>query len=152
MGNMEPADHIELTALAARYAHAVDRRNTSTLVSLFTPDATVVLPPGLSGSDAPRELRGNEVVADAVISALAHLHATRHVVDQQTVAPAGPGTADGETYCTAHHIYSRGSSHRDNRIAIRYQETFARVGGVWLFSRRELVVDFAEDVPVSLMS
>ena len=148
---MEPADRIDVTALAARYARAVDRADTGSLASLFTPDASVILPPGLSGSDAPRELQGNQEVARAVISALAHLHATRHVVYQQTVELTGTGTAGGETYCTAHHIYSRGSAHRDNRIAIRYQETFTKLDHVWLFSRRELVVDFAEDVPVTLM-
>jgi hypothetical protein len=51
----------------------------------------------------------------------------------------------------AHHIYPRGEGHRDNRIEIRYQDSFEKVDGTWLFSRRELVVDFAEDVPVILL-
>lgn len=149
---MDPLDHLEVTSLAGRYARAVDRRDTDSVASLFTPDTTVILPPGLSGSDAPRELRGHKVVAHAVISALEHLHSTRHEVYQQTVTQTGLQTAVGETYCTAHHIYSRGSGHRDNRIAIRYQETYAKLGGEWLFARRELVVDFAEDVPVTRRS
>jgi len=54
----------------------------------------------------------------------------------------------GEVYCTAHHISRRADGYRDRRVAIRYQDTFARHGEHWLFSRRELVVDFIEDVAV----
>ena len=86
-----------------------------------------------------------------MVDAVSHLHSTRHIVEQQILDLDGPTTAHGEAYCSAHHIYPRGEGHRDNRIEIRYQDSFQKVDGTWLFSRRELVVDFAEDVPVILL-
>lgn len=147
---MEPANHVAMNTLAARYAQAVDRRDTPALTSLFTPDATFVLPPELNGTGAPSELHGKTVVAQSVIEEVSHLAATRHVVDQQILELDSAHIAHGETYCTAHHIYSRATGYRDNRVAIRYQDSFTQADGVWLFSRRELVVDFSEDVPVTL--
>lgn len=86
-----------------------------------------------------------------MVDAVSHLHSTRHIVEQQILDLDGPTTAHGEAYCSAHHIYPRGEGHRDNRIEIRYQDSFEKIDGTWLFSRRELVVDFAEDVPVILL-
>ncbi|MBF6347435.1 nuclear transport factor 2 family protein [Nocardia flavorosea] len=146
---MDPADRLALSALAARYAQAVDRRDTAAVAALCTSEVVVVLPPELNRTDAPAELRGRETVARSVVGAVSHLVATRHVIGQQVVETDTTGRAHGETYCTAHHIYTRGEGHRDNRIALRYQDTFEFSGGTWLFSRRELVVDFAEDVPVT---
>lgn len=146
---MDPADRLALTTLAARYAQAVDRRDAAAVAALCTPEVVLVLPPELSRTKVPAELRGKETVARSVVSAVSHLVATRHVFEQQVAEPDSAGRAYGETYCTAHHIYARGDGHRDNRIALRYRDTFEYSDGIWLFSRRELVVDFAEDVPVT---
>ncbi|MGW1738218.1 nuclear transport factor 2 family protein [Nocardia sp. NPDC001965] len=146
---MEPADRIALGTLAARYARAVDRRDTGTLASLFTPQVELALPPELSGTGTATELRGRETVARSVVESISHLVATRHVVGQQILDIETADGAHGETYCTAHHIYSRGDGHRDHRIALRYQDTFAYREGSWLFARRALLIDFAEDVPVT---
>jgi ketosteroid isomerase-like protein len=148
---MDSSDRVALTDLAARYAQAVDRRNTTALAALFTDDVAFVLPPALNGTDTPTEIRGNSVVSSSVVDAVSHLHSTRHIVEQQILDLDSPTTAHGEAYCSAHHIYPRGEGHRDNRIEIRYQDSFEKVDGTWLFSRRELVVDFAEDVPVILL-
>lgn len=146
---MDPADRLALTTLAARYALAIDRRDAAAVAALCTPDVVVVLPAELNRTDAPAELRGRETVARSVVGAVSHLVATRHVVGQQVAEADTAGRAYAETYCTAHHIYARGEGHRDNRIAMRYRDTFECSDGIWLFSRRELVVDFAEDVPVT---
>lgn len=148
---MEPSNRVALTDLAARYAQAVDRRNATALAALFTVDAAFVLPPALNGTDAPTEIRGNITLANSVVDAVSHLHSTRHVVEQQILDQDSTATGHGETYCTAHHIYSSGDGFRDNRIELRYQDGFTKVEGTWFFSRRELVVDFAEDVPVVLL-
>ena len=150
-GSMESSDRVALTDLAARYAQAVDRRNPTALAALFTEDARFVLPPALNGTDAPTEIQGNTVVASSVVDAVSHLHSTRHIVQQQVLDSDSATTAHGEAYCSAHHIYPRGDGYRNNRIEIRYQDSFEKVDGSWFFSRRELVVDFAEDVPVILL-
>ncbi|MFI1462446.1 nuclear transport factor 2 family protein [Nocardia carnea] len=146
---MDPVDRLALTTLAARYAQAVDRRDTAAVAALCTSEVVFALPPELNRTSEPSELRGSATVAQSVVGAVSHLVATRHVVEQQVVETDTEDRAYGETYCTAHHIYARGDGHRDNRIALRYQDTFEYHGGIWLFSRRELVVDFAEDVPVT---
>ncbi|MET8799054.1 nuclear transport factor 2 family protein [Nocardia sp. NPDC004568] len=146
---MDPTDRLAVLTLAARYAQAVDRRDTTALVALFAPEVVFVLPPETNRTNASSELRGREPVARSVVESVSHLVATRHVVEQQVLEIATDHDARGETYCTAHHLYPRGDGHRDHRLALRYQDTFARIGGTWLFSRREIVVDFAEDVPVT---
>lgn len=148
---MEPSDRIALTDLAARYAQAVDRRNPAALAALFTENATFVLPPALNGTAGPTEIQGRSTLSDSIVGAVAHLHSTRHIVEQQVLDQDSATTAHGEAYCSAHHIYPRGEGYRNNRIEIRYQDSFDKVDGTWLFSRRELVVDFAEDVPVILL-
>ena len=147
---MEPADTLAVTMLAARYAHSVDRRDATRLASLLTPEVVLVLPPELNGADAPSELTGRQEVVDSVLKSVSRFVVTRHVLEQQTLETISRDGARGEAYCTAHHIYSRDGGHRDARIAIRYQDTLTRDGDTWLFSRRELVVDFIEDVPVTL--
>lgn len=147
---MEPADRLAMTTLTARYAQAVDRRDAAAVASLFTPEVVLAVPPELNGTDAPSELRGRAEVAQSVLTAVSRYVATRHVVEQQVIEMDSRDSAHGETYCTAHHIYPRDGGYRDKRVAIRYQDTFARTDGTWLFSRRELVVDFAETVPVTL--
>ncbi|NMM87618.1 hypothetical protein B2J88_25220 [Rhodococcus sp. SRB_17] len=148
---MEPSDRIALTDLAARYAQAVDRRNPTALAALFTEKAAFVLPPALNGTDAPTEIAGNATLSTSIVDAVAHLHSTRHIVQQQVLDLDSATTAHGEAYCSAHHIYPRGDGFRDNLIELRYQDSFEKVDGTWLFSRRELIVDFAEDAPVILL-
>lgn len=148
---MDATDRAALAALAARYAQAVDRRDSPVLANLLTDTVAFALPPGLSGTTESTELRGNETVANSVVDAVSHLRSTRHEVHQQIVDADGEDTARGEVYCTAHHIYPRGDGFRDNRIEIRYQDSYAKVDGAWRFARRELVVDFAEDVPVTVL-
>ncbi|WP_227982585.1 nuclear transport factor 2 family protein [Nocardia spumae] len=147
---MEPTDRLALTVLTARYAQAVDRRDATALAALFTPDAELVLPPVLNGTDAMSVLTGREALVSAVIDAVSRYRATRHVVEQQVLETISRDRARGETYCTAHHIHRRGDEYRDRRVALRYRDDFARTADAWLFSRRELVVDFTEHVPVTV--
>lgn len=139
-----------MSALTTGYGRAVDRRDADALTSLFTSDVVLVLPPELNGTGAPSELVGRDEVVDAVVKSVQRYVLTRHVVDQPLLEAVSDVTARGETYCTAHHIFPYDDGHRDKRVAIRYQDTFARVEDSWLFSRRELVVDFTETVPVRL--
>ncbi|WP_062996991.1 nuclear transport factor 2 family protein [Nocardia mikamii] len=142
------SDRLAITTLTARYARAVDRRDGAALTALFTPDAVLVLPPVLSGTETTVELAGRQQVVSSVMDAVSRFVLTRHVVEQHVLEPVSPDRVRGEVYCTAHHISRRDDGYRDRRVAIRYQDTFARTGEIWLFSRRELVVDFIENVAV----
>ncbi|WP_309240758.1 nuclear transport factor 2 family protein [Nocardia sp. BSTN01] len=142
------SDRLAITTLTARYARAVDRRDSAALSALFTPDAVLVLPPVLNATETTVELAGRQRVVSSVMDAVSRFVLTRHVMEQHVLEPLSPDHVRGEVYCTAHHISRRDDGYRDRRVALRYQDTFARTGENWLFSRRELVVDFIENVAV----
>lgn len=141
----------EIRALVDAYAFAVDRRDKPMLTALLTPDAALIRPASMVGPGEHAALSGIGLPGD-ILAAVAHLHSTRHAVSQQVLLGAGTTTSvQAETYCTAHHIYAgRDGNHRDNRMHVRYRDTFVRQDGRWWISRRELQVDFIEDVPVTV--
>ena len=140
----------EIRALVDAYAYAVDHRDEPMLTALITPDAALIRPASMVGHGEHAALTGIGLPAE-ILAAVAHLHSTRHVVAQQVLMGAGTiTTVQAETYCTAHHVYVTGDSHRDNRLHLRYGDTFVRQDGRWWISRREIHVDFIEDVPVTV--
>ncbi|WP_235174594.1 nuclear transport factor 2 family protein [Tomitella biformata] len=140
----------EIRALVDAYAYAVDRRDEPMLAALLTPDAALIRPASMVGAGQHAALTGVRL-PNEILAAVAHLRSTRHIVAQQVLLGAGTATTvQAETYCTAHHIYGKGDAHRDNRLHVRYRDTFVRQDGRWWISRRELLVDFIEDVPVTL--
>jgi hypothetical protein len=74
--------------------------------------------------------------------------ATFHAVHNQTLEIAGD-EATGETYCVANHLLEReGRTHKLD-WGIRYQDRCRRgADGAWRFVRRELIVDWEQDLPV----
>lgn len=140
-------DRLAIQDLVARYAIAADRRDGEEFVSLFAVEAEFVRPPALLRKGEAAVLTGREAIADSIVAALTPLHATYHLLGQQTASIAGD-TAVGEVYCMAHHIYLRGEEHRDNVMAVRYLDTYERGPTGWVFTRREPVVVFSEDRPV----
>lgn len=70
---------------------------------------------------------------------------TRHRVDHLAVTING-SSASGETWSTAEHLLPD----RDALLvwAIRYQDVWRHSGGVWLFTRRRLELDWQEVRPV----
>lgn len=137
-------DRLAIQDLVARYASAADRRDVDTLVGLFSTDAELVRPPALLRRGDSAALQGRQAIADSIVAALAPLHATYHLLGQQSAIVNGD-TATGEVYCMAHHIYLRGDEHRDNVLAVRYLDTYEREPTGWVFTRREPVVVFSED-------
>lgn len=131
--------------LAVSYAQAVDRRDAAALAALFTPDARVYLPAGLTGRDAP----ATSISADGVLSPLARWVRTRHVVMQQQILVAADGaSATGECYGEAHHVALKHGGARDLVLYLRYLDRYACSGGDWRFASRELVVDWSAELPV----
>ncbi|ORB58354.1 hypothetical protein BST43_10000 [Mycobacteroides saopaulense] len=140
-------DRLAIQDLVARYASAADRRDVDALVALFSADAELVRPPALLRRGDAAALQGREAIADSIVTALKPLHATYHLIGQQTAEVDGD-TAGGEVYCMAHHIYLRGDEYRDNTMAVRYLDDYERRPAGWVFTRREPVVVFSEDRPV----
>jgi ketosteroid isomerase-like protein len=131
-------DRWALRELAYRYARAVDRRDWELAGRLFTRDCVLVGP-------------GYELVGrDAILAGLRKIDrfsATQHSVHNQLLEIAGD-SATGETYCSAHHLYERDGKGRKLSWGIRYQDRCAREEGLWRYERRELLLDWTQDLPL----
>ncbi|HZO08331.1 MAG TPA: nuclear transport factor 2 family protein [Myxococcota bacterium] len=131
-------DRLALRELADRYARAVDRRDWELAATLFTAECVLQGP-------------GYELVGRAKILAGLRLidrySATQHSVHNQLVEVDGD-RARGETYCTAHHVYAHEGRPRMLDWGIRYQDRCVREAGAWRYARRELLLDWAQDLPL----
>ena len=130
------ADETALLQLAYRYAQAVDRRDADALVSVFTEDGIIARPGSVW--QGHEKLRG-------IVARLNTLYgSTVHTVRNQTTVIDG-ANAHGETYSVAMHILNSTDGGRTRMdMGIRYQDSFVRQDGVWLFAKRELIVDWVE--------
>ena len=133
------ADRLAIREVALRYARAVDRRDWALAATLFHEDAVLV---------GPRfELAGREAVLRGLAS-VERYRATFHAVLNQ-LFEIRDDAAEGETYCLANHLFER-----DGRLwkldwGIRYQDRCRRVDGAWRFARRELIVEWEQELPLS---
>ncbi|MBM4385494.1 MAG: nuclear transport factor 2 family protein [Deltaproteobacteria bacterium] len=131
-------DRLALQELAARYARAVDRRDFVGFSALFTRDG-VLCGPGYS-------MRAHGEIEKG-IRLIEQYESTHHCVHQQLVDVRGE-SASGETYCVARHVYEKKGVKRKLDMGIRYQDEYRREQGTWLFARRELVLDWTQDLPL----
>lgn len=130
--------HEAIRALACRYAQAVDRRDWAQLATLFTEDAAVE-GPGFT-------LPGRDAIL-AGMRPLDQYRATQHHVHNQLVTVNGD-VASAETYCIANHVYTRAGVDRKLDWGIRYQDSLVLRNGQWLFTRRSLLIDWTQDLPL----
>ena len=68
----------------------------------------------------------------------------------QTADIAGDRAA-ATTYCIARHLLAAGDGGFICReMTLRYDDSFVRTPGGWLFARRRLLLDWTHDYPVEL--
>ena len=132
-------DRLALQELAARYARAVDRRDYAAFTALFTADG-VLCGPGYSMRAHAEIERG--------IRLIEQYESTQHCVHQQLVDVRGDA-ATGETYCVARHVYTREGEKRKLDMGVRYQDEYRRERGEWRIARRELLLDWTQDLPLT---
>jgi ketosteroid isomerase-like protein len=111
--------------LAERYALAVDAKDLDTLASLFVPDV-----------DNGRFGQGPEGVKRFYDQSLRNFHCSMHLVANHVIDFDGADDAHGVVYCRAHHHVLEPEHWFDEALA--YWDTYARVGGAWLFRRRRV--------------
>jgi hypothetical protein len=92
------------------------------------------------------ENKGRDAIALAV-KGLTRYAATHHTISSHSSTVEGV-QATGETLCTAHHVVDDDGSKHDRVLYIRYLDTFVRTSGPWLFSRREVHVQWVSTLPV----
>jgi len=93
-----------------------------------------------------QELNSREALAP-VFADLNEYAATMHFVGQSTILSLTADRGTGEAYCLAHHLSIDGEKRRLMIAALRYYDTFVKIGGSWLFAERLLYVDWLEEHP-----
>ena len=143
----EAADRIAIRELIDAYAHCADRRDADAQMALFTADAHFVVYMDARSSEPSMELHSRAELTP-VFDDLNRYVATTHFNGQSTVT-ISDAAASGESYCLAHHVSVEGDERTIMIASIRYEDTFTKSDGTWLFSERRLYVDWTDTRPIS---
>jgi ketosteroid isomerase-like protein len=144
----EAADRLSIRELVEGYAHCADRRDAQGQMALFTPDTHFVVYMNAKDPTPSMELHSRQGLAP-VFADLNKYHATTHFVGQSTITSLSGDRATGEAYCLAHHVTIDGSKRHLMVASLRYNDTFVKTDGTWLFSERLLYVDWVDERALS---
>ena len=144
----EAADRLAIRELIEAYAHCADRRDAQGQMALFTADTHFVVYMNAKDPKPSQELHSREALAP-VFGALNQYDATTHFVGQSTIFTLTNDRGTGEAYCLAHHVTAKGENRRLMLASLRYNDTFVKRDGVWLFAERLLYVDWVDERALS---
>ena len=144
----EAADRLAIRELIEAYAHCADRRDAKGQMALFTADTHFVVYMNANDPNPSQELHSREALAP-VFADLSQYQTTTHFVGQSTIFTLTGDRATGEAYCLAHHVTVNGGKRRLMLASLRYQDTFVKMDGAWLFEERLLYVDWVDERPLS---
>ncbi len=133
----EAADRLAIRELIDAYAHCADFRQPEAQADLFTSDARTLVYLGEPGE--PVQILTTRQQHIEGFSALSQYVATTHFNGQFTVTLDGE-SATGEGYCLAHHLLDAEDGRKLIVMSIRYEDTYAKQNGAWLFAERKLVI------------
>jgi hypothetical protein len=140
----EAADRLAIRELVEGYAHCADRRDAKGQMALFTADTHFVVYMDTKDPKPSQELHSREELAP-VFAELNQYEATTHFVGQSTVFTLTGDRAAGEAYCLAHHVTVNAGKRRLMVASLRYNDTFVKLDGAWLFAERLLYVDWVDE-------
>jgi len=144
----EAADRLATRELVEAYAHCADRRDAKGQMSLFTADTHFVVYMNAKDPTPSQELHSRAELAP-VFEDLNKYAATMHFVGQSTITTLTGDRGTGEAYTLAHHLTIEGEKRRLMIAALRYDDTFVKINGAWLFAERRLYVDWLEERALS---
>jgi hypothetical protein len=145
---LEVADRLAIRELIEAYAHCADRRDGKGQMALFTRDTHFVVYMNAKDPKPSQELHSREALAP-VFADLNQYAATTHFVGQSTIFTLTNERATGEAYTLAHHITIKGQNRRLMLASLRYNDTFVKQDGEWLFAERLLFVDWVDERALS---
>lgn len=148
MSLSEAADRLAIRELIEAYAHCADRRDSNGQMALFTSDVRFVVYMNAKDPKPSQELRSRMELAP-VFAELNRYYATSHFLGQSTIFTLTKDRGTGETYCLAHHITVKDGNRRLMLASLRYDDTFVKQDGVWLFAERLLYVDLVDERALS---
>ena len=140
----EEHDRREMRALVDAYAYCADRRDCEGQMSLFTKDTHFVVYMDSHAAEPSYALDGRESLRP-VFENLNTYDRTMHFVGQHTLRSYSPTEVKGQAYCIAHHLNYVEGGQKLMIAYMRYEDTFRKVDGKWLFAERILLVDFVEN-------
>jgi hypothetical protein len=144
VGRLTAEDARSLSHLVDAYADAVDRRDATDLVGLFTPDGRL----RVQAEEGPVESSyEGAAIADLLATVAGYDRTFHHIGGRVFVAgPEGGGVgATGRVHCLAHHYQRTSNGPVDLLMMIRYLDGYDRADdGSWLISDRQVVVDWTE--------
>jgi hypothetical protein len=141
----EAADRLAIRELFDAYAHCADRRDAEGQKALFTADTRFAVYMSGPGTEPTYTLEGREQLTP-VFQDLNQYEATTHFNGQSTIELDGD-QATGESYTIAHHLFTKDGERQIMIASLRYLDTFAKIGGTWLFAERNLILDWNETRP-----
>ena len=144
----DAADRLAIRELVEAYAHCADRRDAKGQMALFTLDTHFVVYMDAKDPKPTQELHSREALAP-VFADLNQYAATQHMVGQSTILTLTSDRATGEAYTMAHHLTIDSGKRRLMIAALRYDDTFVKQDGEWLFAERKLYVDWIEERALS---
>jgi hypothetical protein len=145
---LEVTDRIAIRELIEAYAHCADRRDATGQMALFIKDTHFVVYMNAKDPKPSQELHSREALAP-VLADLNQYAATTHFVGQSTLFTLTKQRATGEAYTLAHHITINGQNRRLMLASLRYNDTFVKQDGEWLFAERLLFVDWVDERALS---
>ncbi|MBP3774986.1 MAG: nuclear transport factor 2 family protein [Bacteroidaceae bacterium] len=137
-------DRREIRGLVDAYAYCADRRDCEGQMALFTEDTHFVVHMDSHAAEPTYALDGRESLRP-VFENLNTYDRTMHFVGQHTLRQLSETEARGQAYCIAHHLNYVEGGQKLMIAYMRYEDTFRKVGGRWLFAERILLVDFTEN-------
>ena len=144
----EAADRLAIRELVEAYARYADRRDAKGQMALFTPDTHFVVYMNAKDPKPSQELHSRQELAP-VFDDLNKYAATMHFVGQSTILTLTSDRATGEAYTIAHHLTVDGSKRKLMIAMLRYNDSFVKTNGEWLFAERLLYVDWIEERALS---
>ena len=144
----DAADRLAIRELVEAYAHCADRRDAKGQMALFTPDTHFVVYMNAKDPAPSQELHTRDALAP-VFDDLNKYAATMHFVGQSTILTLASDRATGEAYTIAHHLTVDGAKRRLMVAMLRYNDSFVKTNGQWLFAERLLYVDWIEERALS---
>lgn len=144
----QAADRLAIRELVEAYAYCADRRDAEGQMALFTEDTHFVVFMNAKDPTPAMDLHTRQDLAP-VFAALNQYDATTHFIGQSTILSLTGDTATGVAYCLAHHVTVADGKRRLMVASIRYHDSFVKLDGEWLFSERQLLVDWVDERPLA---
>ena len=130
-------DRFEIKHLVDHFSNLADVKDVDAQMPLFAEDAEVAT---YIQGELFANAQGRAAISEVFKGYLAQFHTVYHLNGQQTVEFTGADTAEGITYCQVALVAEKDGADELLTHYVRYNDSYARIGGKWLIQKR--VADF----------